>query len=109
MAEERTLVIDQGATYSNTNIFRDINGDPLILVGTVRAQMRRWYTSINSVTFDTSVNNTMGSVTLELSANTTAALQEGRYVYDVCLINDNTVTRLLEGQVTVTPAVTAII
>lgn len=69
--------------------------------------VRRWYTSSNSVSFAASIpqpNN--GIVTLSLNAATTAGLSYGRYVYDVNAIDQsNTVTRLIEGILTVTPAV----
>jgi hypothetical protein len=48
-----------------------------------------------------------GTVTLSLSANATANISYGRYVYD-CEITSNAaiVTRVQEGIVTVTPEVT---
>jgi len=42
-----------------------------------------------------------------MSANTTANVVAGRYVYDVELVDSgNVATRLIEGIVTVTPQVT---
>jgi hypothetical protein len=70
------------------------------------AQMRRHYSSTNSTAFVVTVANS-GSVTLSLSANATANISYGRYVYD-CEITSNAaiVTRVQEGIVTVTPEVT---
>ena len=47
-----------------------------------------------------------GQVTLSLTATVTAGLASGRYVYDVELTTGSTVSRVLEGLVTVSPEVT---
>lgn len=101
------LVIDQGATFSNTIAVKDSNGDVMDLTNyTGAAQMRRHYSSTNSTSFVVTVANS-GTVTLSLSANATANIPYGRYVYD-CEITSNAaiVTRVQEGIVTVTPEVT---
>jgi hypothetical protein len=46
-----------------------------------------------------------GTVTVTLSAETTAALTSGKYVYDLVLDSGTVVTRLLEGKFVVTPSV----
>jgi hypothetical protein len=109
MAIKANLVIDQGTTYSTELDLTDENGDGILLAGyTANAQMRKWYTSSNSVVFSTSVDNSTSSITLSLSANQTSSLAAGRYVYDVTITDTgtNTITRLVEGIVTVTPRVT---
>ena len=72
--------------------------------------LRRWYSSLDpSAVFTTSTgpNTAAGVVTLSLTSTQTANLDFGRYVYDVNLTDaSNTVTRVLEGIVTVTPRVT---
>jgi len=101
------LVIDQGATFSSTVTVADANGDTMDLTNyTGAAQMRRHYSSTNSTSFVVTVANS-GIVTLSLSANATADISYGRYVYD-CEITSNAaiVTRILEGIITVTPEVT---
>lgn len=106
MASKANLVIDQGSTYSVTINIDDDNGDGLNVSGySARAQMRKHYTSSNSVSFVTSLAN--GELSLSLTANQTANIVAGRYVYDVELIDSsNNVTRILEGIITVTPEVT---
>lgn len=109
MSTKANLVIDQGSTYSVTLNLTDDNGDPLLLNGYVaNAQMRKWYTSSNSVTLAASINVASGTVTLALSSNQTALLTAGRYVYDVELteISTNSISRIIEGIITVTPNVT---
>lgn len=109
MATKANLVIDQGSTFSSTINLTDDNGDALNLAGYVaNAQLRKWYTSSNAVTFSTSVNSSSGEITLNLTANQTNSLTSGRYVYDVEITESstNTVSRVVEGIVTVTPSVT---
>ena len=58
-------------------------------------------------TTNTGPNTAAGTITLSLTANQTSNLVYGRYVYDVDVTDaSNTVTRVLEGIVTVTPSVT---
>jgi len=107
MATKANLVIDQGATFSTDLTITDQNGDVINLSGYVaNSQVRRWYTSSNAVTFNTSINTASGTITLSLDANTTLAMWPGRYVYDVDINNGVTVSRVVEGIVTVTPTVT---
>lgn len=111
MASKTHLVIDAGTTYSTTLNLTDDNGDILNLNNfQANAVMKKWYTSTNSVVFNTSINVAMGTVTLELDANVTSTIVPGRYVYDVDLtdLGANTVSRVVEGIITVTPSVTAI-
>jgi hypothetical protein len=108
MATKANLVIDQGTTYITDLNLTDENGDPLNLTGySANSQIRKHYTSSNSVVFSTSINAVAGVITLSLSANQTANIVSGRYVYDVELTDaSNSVSRIVEGIVTVTPQVT---
>ena len=63
--------------------------------------------SSTKVDFVATVSNaTAGIVSLSLSAATTNAMKAGRYVYDVEIDLNGTKTRVLEGQLEVTPGVT---
>jgi len=107
MATKANLVIDQGTTFSTIITVADAEGVALDLSNyTGAAQMRKHYSSSNSFSFTIYVANT-GTVTLSMSANTTANITSGRYVYD-CEITSNTgvVSRIAEGIITVTPEVT---
>jgi len=106
MATKANLVIDQGTTFSTSLNLQDEYGLPLDLSGyTANSQMRKWYTSSNaSATFTTGVAN--GVITLSLTANQTSNLTSGRYVYDVEINSGTTISRVVEGIVTVTPQVT---
>ena len=103
---QKNIAIDQGATYSANLSVLETNGDPKDLTGyTAGAQLRKYYDSVNSVSFSTSLST--GVVTISLSANQTANTLGGRYVYD-CEIISNTgiVTRIYEGICTIRPSVT---
>ena len=109
MATKANLVVDQGATYSTTLTLTDENGDGLDLTNTTAAaQIRKSYTSLTYTQFSTSINTASSEVLLSLTSNQTSNLVAGRYVYDVELTNttSNTITRIVEGIVTVTPQVT---
>jgi len=107
MATKANLVIDQGTTFTTTLTVTDDDGTALDLTGyTGSAQLRKHYTSSNSVSFTVLVTPVSGEVTLSLTANATANITAGRYVYDCELTNSGTVSRILEGIVTVTPQVT---
>ena len=108
MATKANLVIDQGATYSTSIDVLDEDGIAIDLTNyTGAAQMRKHYTSSNSVAFTVSLGGADGTVTLSMTANATANIAPGRYVYDVELTsNTGVVSRVLEGIVTVTPNVT---
>ena len=108
MATKTNLVIDQGSTFSVELNLTDDNGDPLGLVGyTATSQLRKWYTSSNpAAAFTTNINVANGSITLSLTSDETSSLTAGRYVYDVEIQDNTSVTRIIEGIVTVTPQVT---
>jgi len=108
MATKANLVIDQGTTYSTDINLTDENGDPLNLSGySANSQIRKHYTSSNSIVFSTTINATSGVITLSLNANQTANIVSGRYVYDIELTDaSNSISRIVEGIVTITPQVT---
>ena len=110
MAVISNLSVDQGATFTAEVAVSDTNGDILDLTGyTAEGQIRKTYTSSTSIAFTAAIESpASGNVNISLSAAQTGAMKPGRYVYDVEITNDGgtTVTRILEGQVEVTPSVT---
>jgi hypothetical protein len=108
MAIKGNIIVDQGSSFQTSINVTDDDENPIDLTNyTAVAQMRKHYTSSNAVSFTTTISPALGVVTLALTANATNAIPAGRYVYD-CELTDNngTVTRLVEGIVTVTPGVT---
>ena len=109
MATKANLVIDQGTDYSTVVNVTDDDGTPIDLTGyTGRGQIRKHYTSSNSVSFAVSISSPAnGQVTIALTATQTSAIASGRYVYDVEVKSSaNVVSRIVEGIVTITPEVT---
>lgn len=107
MAIKANLIIDQGTDYSTSITLTDDDDNVVNLAGyTANAQIRKTYSSSNSVTFSTSVVEAQGVITLSLTDTQTANIVPGRYVYDVIITTGNTTTRIVEGIVTVTPRVT---
>jgi hypothetical protein len=108
MALKANIVIDQGTSFATTIDVTDEEGNLIDLTGfTGAAQMRKHYTSVTSTSFTVSINASLGAVSLIMTANVTNSIAPGRYVYD-CELTDTTgtVSRLVEGIVTVTPGVT---
>ena len=109
MAIVSNLTIDQGSTFSAIVDITDVEDNVLVLTGyTVAAQIRKTYDSTTAVDFTGSVSNaTLGEITISLTPAQTNALVAGRYVYDAEITSaGGTVTRVIEGQVEVTPGVT---
>ena len=104
-----SLTVDQGATFNAQIDITDDSGNAQNLTGySVAGQIRKTYDSTTFTAFSASVSNaTGGTITISLTATQTNALAAGRYVYDVEITSGGgVVTRVLEGQVEVTPGVT---
>ena len=107
MATKANISIDQGTDFRTAIDLTDENGQPLNLdVYQASAQIRRWYSSLTAVDFNTEIFD--GEIVLTMDAETTTSLTQARYVYDVVVTNTvaNTITRVVEGIVTVNPMVT---
>ena len=113
MAAIANLIIDQGANFSSDITVKDANGNAFDLTGyTTEAKMAKGYASTRTRTTITSAvasDPTTGVVSLTLTSTQTAALDAPeRYVYDVEITQTSTgtVTRVIEGIITVRPNVT---
>jgi hypothetical protein len=107
MATYSNIYIDQGSTYSSVIDVKDPNGLPFNLNGYLsRAQIRKSYSSVNSIPFGTNTNQAAsGKVTLYLSSAQTRAMKPGRYVYSVEIYNSSGhVIRVADGQVEIIPS-----
>ena len=103
------FIIDQGATFTRQLTVKE-DGSAMNLTGySVASKMRSTHDSGTVVgTFTCSITTaTSGLITMAMTASTTAAIEEGIYVYDLEITSGSgTVTRLLQGEVTVNPEVT---
>ena len=105
MAVKGNIYIDQGTTFSTNIELFDENDNPIDVAGySAESQIRKHYSSLTAVNFTTSLST--GLLVLSLSANTSMNMKAGRYVYDAKLTApDGSVIRLVEGLVTINPAV----
>lgn len=106
------LYLDQGSTFSSQTTLSDLYGNGYNLSGfTVAAQAKKSYYSSNVfINFATTIldaNN--GIIQLSLSSANSSNVPAGKLVYDI-LIKDssNVITRVVEGQVFVSPGVTGV-
>lgn len=113
MASEVNFTLDQGATFTQTLIYKDSEGVPVNLTGyTARSKARAslesnviiWnLTNGNGIT----LGGSNGQITMTLDASTTASYVPGTtFIYDLEIVNGSTVTRLIQGQVMVSGEVT---
>ena len=103
------FTLEQGTTFSREITVQD-SGSAMNLTGyTPRMQMRSTHDSSTiALTFTATVSNAaQGKISLSATDTLTSAVEEGIYVYDLEIESSGgTVTRLMEGNVTVTPEVT---
>lgn len=104
------LYIEKGTTFTTQLTLDGSNGLAFDLRGfTVKSQARRSYYSANTTleftsTFADAAN---GVIQLSASATQTANVPAGKLVYDVIITDThNIVSRVLEGQIFVSPSVT---
>lgn len=103
------FILEQGATFTRTLTVQE-NGSAMNLTGySVASKMRSTHDSGTVVgTFSCTISNASGGViVMTMTSSTTGNIEEGMYVYDIEITSSaGTVTRLMEGNVTVTPEVT---
>ena len=107
MLPEQYMFVTDGRTTKY--VLNDVNGIPYNLTNySIKSQFKKSYYSTSSTDFTVVVNSpSSGIISLNLDSATSANVAPGKYVYDVLLNNthDNTKTRILEGVLNVTPAV----
>jgi hypothetical protein len=109
MATYANIFIDQGSDFSFTLDLSTTVGLLDLASYTARGQIRKSYTSSTSVDFDISINVSDPELECSLTSEQTSLLKYGRYVYDIEILSSDdpaVVTRVVEGQVDVTPRVT---
>lgn len=104
------LTIDQGTTFSSTINLTNDDNTPIDLTGhSFSCQVRKSYYSTNAtanIAVTVEGANANGIVRLTLDSANTANIKPGRYLYDLKMTDEaNTVIRVVEGIVTITPQV----
>ena len=109
MATISNLFIDQDADFTTTVTVNDSAGSALDLTNyTALGMIRKTYQSSTATTFTSAFVSprTTGQITISLTDTQTAALESGRYVYDLVITDaSGNKTRVVEGSVTVNPSV----
>ena len=109
MATYKNLFIDQGSDFNVTIELTPIVGSLVLTNYTSRGQIRKTYNSSAKTDFLITVDSVNKELDCNLTSAKTGALKPGRYVYDIEILSPDSpsiVTRVIEGQVEVTPRVT---
>lgn len=126
MAIYAAFTLDQGASFQSTITIVGNDGLPMILTGKyIYAQIRKSFSATAYRPFlCTILSESLGQVSISLTAQQTSGvaftgdtsllLKPGRYMYDVIvsdsanlnLSSSTNISRVLEGQIEVTPSVT---
>ena len=105
------LTADQGSDFFSIITVEGSDGNIYDLTGySARGQVRKTYTSSTSYDLHATINNPAnGLINISLSSTQTAAMRPGRYVYDVEIVDaQSVITRVVEGQLEITPRVTRV-
>ena len=104
MANSYDIVVDQGSDKNLPLTFKDSDGNLLDLNGYAAAmQVRKTIEAAEAADELTTENGRItidadaGTVTLQFPHAVTSAMAAGRYVYDLELLTEDTVTRVMEG------------
>lgn len=107
--------LDQGATYNLVLVYKNANDTPINLNGySAYMQLRENFDSATAdLTLSTAnggivIDGALGKLTITATATQTAALTSDYYLYDLEIVSDSVVTRLLQGQLTVNSEVTRV-
>jgi len=107
------FTVDQGSIFTLNLIYQDSSGVPINLTGnTARMQLRRKFGSIADLTLtsadgDIVITGNTGNILITISDEDTGSLDSGFYLYDLELDNAGVVSRLIQGQITLSQQVTA--
>ena len=113
-AGQHDIVIEQGATFRLSLIWKDSTGALVDLTSyTARMQVRQRHTSttaalsLTSIAGDIILGGAAGTIAVVAAATATDDITFRQGVYDLELVaSTGEVTRLIEGAVTITPEVT---
>jgi hypothetical protein len=113
-AGNNNFVIDQGADWFVTVVYKDSAGVAINLTGyTAALQIRDTYAdsttdlSLTSPSGGITITGATGTIAIRATAAQTAAIAAGNYVYDLEITSvGGIVTRLIQGKISLSPQVT---
>lgn len=110
MAEYVELYMDQGSDFSATINLNDDDTNLAVNIDSyiITSQLRKSMISANSVDrFTCTVVDALnGDFTITMPSANTSNLKPGTYFFDVKVTANNSTSRLIEGIIFVTPAIT---
>lgn len=110
MAAYSEIYVEQFVDFSTSINVDDDQGDSLNIDSyTVSSQIRKSPYSLTYYSFDSSISDgANGKITIAMTADTTANISPGRYLYDVVMTDTSTnnKVRVVEGIVNILPGVT---
>jgi hypothetical protein len=107
------FTLDQGSVFYINLQYKNPDNTPIDLTGqTARMQLRRTFTSPAEITLTSPsggivITPLTGLVAITITDEQTETLGSGFYVYDLELDNAGVINRIIQGQITVSPQVTA--
>ena len=113
-AATNNFVIDQGANWFVTFVYKDSAGTAINLTGyTAALQIRDTYAdsttdlSLTSPSGGITITAATGTIAVTATAAQTSAIPAGNYVYDLEITSSTgIVTRLVQGKISLSPQVT---
>jgi hypothetical protein len=113
-AATNNFIIDQGADWFITVVYKNSTGTAINLTGyTAALQIRDTYAdsttdlSLTSPSGGIVITGATGTISITATAAQTAAIAAGTYVYDLEITSSGgIVTRLIQGRISVSPQVT---
>ena len=103
------FIMEQGATFTRQLTVKENNSAMNLSGYSVASLMRSTHDSSTVAgTFTCTISNAAGGIiSMSMTPAVTGAIEEGIYVYDLEITSGgSTVTRLLQGEVTINPEVT---
>jgi hypothetical protein len=113
-AGNNNFIIDQGADWYITVVYKDSAGTAINLTGyTAALQIRDTYAdsttdlSLTSPSGGIVITGATGTISIHATAAQTRAIAAGNYVYDLEITSSTgIVTRLIQGKISISPEVT---
>jgi len=113
-AANNNFIIDQGADWYTTVVYKDSSGTAINLTGyTAALQIRDTYAdsttalSLTSPSGGIVITGATGTIAIHATATQTAAIAAGNYVYDLEITSaGGIITRLIQGKISLSPQVT---
>ena len=103
------FIMEQGATFTRQLTVKENNSAMNLSGYSVASLMRSTHDSSTVAgTFTCTISNAAGGIiSMSMTPAVRGAIEEGMYLYDMEITSGSgTVTRLIQGEVTVTPEVT---